>query len=122
MITIAGTVSKGWMAHALGVAFDHSYYFDPRKRHAVDLRCNATLRQRFPELGLFYTESNLGRIDYYDSRQVLVGGIQPNMIVGMLLGADFVPADAMDAEDIQRVVITKDAFKIDCTPEADDPG
>ena len=75
MITIAGTVSKGWMARALGVAFDRSYYFDPRERHAIDLRCNETLRQRLPELGLFYTESNLGQIDYYDSRQVLVGGI-----------------------------------------------
>jgi hypothetical protein len=112
MITIAGTVSKGWMARALGVAFDRSYYFDPRERHAIDLRCNEILRQRLPELGLFFTESNLGQIDYYDSHQVLVGGIQPNMIVGMLLGADFVPADAMDADISPHCLAADDLAKL----------
>ena len=29
---------------------------------------------------------------------VLIGGIQPNMILGMLLGADFVPQDDKDAD------------------------
>jgi len=49
-------------------------------------------------MGLFYSESNLGRLAYWDQSQVLVGGIQPNMILGMLLGAEFVPADDRDAD------------------------
>ncbi len=98
MITITGTLSKAWMNRALGVAFDRDYYFDPAKRHAIDCRCNEYAAETFPGMSVFYSESNLGRIDYWDKNQVLIGGIQPNMILGMLLGADFVPADDRDAD------------------------
>jgi hypothetical protein len=98
MITITGTLSKAWMNRALGVAFDRDYYFDPAKRHAIDCRCNEYAAETFPGMAVFYSESNLGRIDYWDKNQVLIGGIQPNMILGMLLGADFVPADDRDAD------------------------
>ena len=47
---------------------------------------------------LFYSESNLGQIDYWDKRQIQIGGIQPNMILGMLLGADFMPQESFDAD------------------------
>jgi hypothetical protein len=98
MITITGTLSKGWMHRAIGVTFDRDYYFDPAKRHATDSRCNEYAAATFPGLRLFYSESNLGRINYWDKDQVLIGGIQPNMILGMLLGAEFVPADDRDAD------------------------
>jgi hypothetical protein len=98
MITITGTLSKGWMSRALGVAFDHTYYFDPRRRHALDCLCNEYAAKAFPGLALFYSEANLGRLAYWSPDQVQVGGIQPNMILGMLLGADFVPADDRDAD------------------------
>jgi hypothetical protein len=29
MIRVSGTLSKAWMAGALGVRFDRDYYFDP---------------------------------------------------------------------------------------------
>ncbi len=98
MITITGTLSKAWMNRALGIAFDRDYYFDPARRHAIDCRCNEYAAETFPGMAVFYSESNLGRIDYWDKNQVLIGGIQPNMILGMLLGADFVPADDRDAD------------------------
>jgi hypothetical protein len=98
MITITGTLSKAWMSGALGVVFDREYYFDPACRHAIDCLCNEYAVQTFPGLSLFYSESNLGRIDYWDESQVQIGGIQPNMILGMLLGADFFPADNRDAD------------------------
>jgi len=98
MITITGTLSKAWMNRALGVAFDRDYYFDPLKRRTIDCRCNEYAAETFPGMAVFYSESNLGRIDYWDKNQVLIGGIQPNMILGMLLGADFVPADDRDAD------------------------
>ncbi len=39
-ISLAGSLSKGWMARALGVAFDREYYFDLQKRLDIDRRCN----------------------------------------------------------------------------------
>jgi hypothetical protein len=98
MITITGTLSKAWMNRAIGVAFNRDYYFDPAQRHALDCRCNEYAAKTFPSMDLFYSESNLGRIRYWDRNQVQIGGIQPNMILGMLLGADFVPADDRDAD------------------------
>jgi hypothetical protein len=102
MIRISGTLSKAWMAEALGVEFDRDYYFDPQRRHTVDTRCNDYAIERFAGMRLFYSESNLGQIDYWDGNQVLIGGIQPNMILGMLLGADFVPEPSHDADITPR--------------------
>lgn len=98
MISISGTLSKAWMHQALSVTFDREYYFNPSKRHAVDRACNRYAAETFPGMGLFYSESNLGRLAYWDETQVQIGGIQPNMILGMLLGAEFVPAGDRDAD------------------------
>src|SRR4030042_1468946 len=98
MITISGTLSKGWMAKALGVRFNRDYYFDPDKRYAIDCECNEYAAAQFHGMRLFYSESNLGQIDYWDKNQIQIGGIQPNMILGMLLGADFAPHDGFDAD------------------------
>lgn len=70
MITLSGTVSKAWMHLALGVAFDHDYYFDPDRRHAIDCQCNEYAAAAFAGLRLFYSESNLGRQRYWDPGQV----------------------------------------------------
>lgn len=98
MITISGTLSKGWMAKALGVSFDYDYYFDPDRRYAIDCECNEYATAEFPGMRLFYSESNLGQIDYWSKNLIHIGGIQPNMILGMLLGADFIPNDGYDAD------------------------
>ena len=107
MITISGTLSKGWLAKALGVKFDRDYYFDPQRRYAVDCQCNEYAAEQFPEMRLFYSESNLGQIDYWDKHQIQIGGIQPNMILGMLLGADFIPQDSCDADITPGCLIGK---------------
>ncbi|MHC4639996.1 MAG: uroporphyrinogen decarboxylase family protein [Planctomycetota bacterium] len=98
MITISGTLSKAWLAEALGVKFDRDYYFNPDKRFSIDCRCNEYAAEKFPDMRLFYSESNLGQIDYWDKAQIQIGGIQPNMILGMMLGADFIPQDSYDAD------------------------
>ncbi|MEA3224453.1 MAG: uroporphyrinogen decarboxylase family protein [Planctomycetota bacterium] len=117
MITISGTLSKAWMAEALGVAFDRDYYFDPKRRHAIDTKCNDYAAERFAGMRLFYSESNLGQIDYWDKNQVLIGGIQPNMILGMLLGADFVPDPNHDADITPRCLAGKSPSDLP-TPES----
>jgi hypothetical protein len=98
MIRIAGSVSKSWLANELGVEFDRQYYFDPVRRHAIDRQCNEYVAKTLGDLEVFYTESNLGRVEWYDLDQVFVGGIQPNLIVGMLLGAEFMPTLNADAD------------------------
>ncbi|MCD4831351.1 MAG: hypothetical protein K8R02_06010 [Anaerohalosphaeraceae bacterium] len=97
-ISLVGSLSKGWMARVLDVAFDREYYFNIQKRLEVDRRCNEYARGELRSLDIFYTESNLGEYAYFSDDQVLVGGIQPNMILGMLIGAEFIPNDSMDAD------------------------
>ncbi|MCP4613512.1 MAG: hypothetical protein GY845_32875 [Planctomycetes bacterium] len=98
MINISGTISKAWMAESLGVMFDREYYFNPDIRYIVDSLCNEYAEEHFPDMRLFYSESNLGQIDYWHDKQIQVGGIQPNMILGMLLGAKFIPQEDKDAD------------------------
>lgn len=108
MIRMAGSVSKRWLARQLGVVFDRAYYFDVEQRQATDIRCNQYVAQMLGDLDVFYTESNLGRRGWYGDEQVLVGGIQPNMIVGMLLGADFVPMPDADADISPGCLVGRD--------------
>ena len=109
MISMTGTLSKGFMAKELGVKFNREYYFDLKTRHEVDCKCNKHVAEMFPGLELFYSEANLGRRRYYNMEQVLVGGIQPNMILGMLLGAEFVPNESMDADITPGIMAGKSA-------------
>lgn len=98
MATIEATASKAWLHEQMGAVFDKGYYFDPDRRFEVDRACDAYLRETLPELGLVCGESNLTRPAYADEARVLIGGIQPNMLLGMLLGAEFIPQDGMDAD------------------------
>jgi len=84
------------------------YYFNPNRRYSIDCRCNEYAAQRFGDMRLFYSESNLGRIDYWDRDQMLIGGIQPNMILGMLLGADLVAWTDKDADITGGILAGRD--------------
>ena len=86
------------MAKVLGVKFDRDYYLEPKRRYDIDSQCNEYAAEHFHGMRLFYSESNLGQIDYWSRDQIQIGGIQPNMIFGMLLGADFIPRDDGDAD------------------------
>jgi hypothetical protein len=92
------SVSKAFMAGALGVVFEEAYYLDPSVRRIVDARCHAHAAEALSDLEAVFTESNLGRKEHIRPDQVLVGGIQPCLILGMILGADFVPSPGGDAD------------------------
>ncbi len=117
MTKIEGSVSKSWLAETLDVKFDRRYYFDPWYRHEVDSQCQSCVRETLGELDLFYTESNLGRRDYHDDSQVLIGGIQPNMIVGLLLGAEFFPHSTADADISANCLASSDVSNL-AAPES----
>ena len=97
-LTLGTSVSKAFLAEALGVSFDRVYYFDPAVRREVDARCHQYVEGALADFDAFYTESNLGRKAWFDRSQVLIGGIQPNLILGMMLGAEFIPAPRGDAD------------------------
>ncbi len=112
MIRMAGSVSKGWLARKVQVTFGREYYFDVRKRHATDAQCSEYVARELVDLDVFHTESNLGRRQWYSPRQVLVGGIQPNMIVGMLMGAEFIPRSDADADISPRCLAALDVGQL----------
>ena len=90
MISIQTSVSKGWLHTEGGFCFDERYYFDPLYRWEQDRAIERYLAGRFPQHPFHNMESNLVQGEHFSPDQVLVGGIQPNLIVGACLGAEFV--------------------------------
>jgi hypothetical protein len=117
MITIQISASKGWLHNEGGFCFDEQYYLDPIFRQEQDNRANQFLKKHHPEFPVYNFESNLVQADHYSQNQVLVGGIQPNMILGLLNGAILRCFPDKDA-DIDRIPL-KDWDNIEVLP---DPG
>ena len=102
MIAVQTSVSKGWLHDTGGFIFDERYYFDPLYRWAQDRTINRFLAARFPGGEFHNMESNLVQLPYASPDQVLIGGIQPNLILGVCLGAGFVFAPDKDADIARR--------------------
>jgi hypothetical protein len=89
MIKIQASVSKGWLNKHGGFVFPNQYYLDPIFRWEQDKKINRFLKERFPKFAIYNMEDNLVQADYVKDNQVLVGAIQPNMILAAMLGARF---------------------------------
>jgi hypothetical protein len=89
MIKIQASVSKGWLHQHGGFTFPDQYYLDPLFRRKKDLRMNHFVREQFPGYAIYNMEDNLVQARYVHDNQILVGAIQPNMILAALLGAQF---------------------------------
>jgi len=87
MISIQASVSKGWLHREGDFNFPNRYYFDPLFRLDQDRAADLFVKDRFPDLPIYNMEANLVQVKYFDSNQILVGGIQPNMLLGMAVGA-----------------------------------
>lgn len=109
MITIEGTVSKAMLAEKAGAIFDRDYYFNPEVRFETDEKCRKWIENNLSHLNVFRGESNLAFLEHGGSPKLLIGGIQPNMILGMLLGAKFVAYPDKDA-DIEVTGEVRDRF------------
>ena len=90
MITYQASVSKGWLHKNGGFEFVSQYYLDPLYRLEQDREMNEFVRKAFQNYPVYNMEANLMQSDYKDDHQVLIGGIQPNLILAFVLGADFV--------------------------------
>ena len=102
MISIQTSVSKGWLHNEGGYRFDERYYFDPLYRWEQDRAIDRFLAERFPRYPFQNMESNLVQGEYFSPDQVLVGGIQPNLIVGACLGAEFIFPPDKDSDIVGR--------------------
>jgi len=90
MISFQASVSKGWLHQKGGFEFSEQYYMDPLYRRDQDQEMNDFVRRNFGTYPLYNMEANLMQVQHTHENQVLIGGIQPNLILANLLGAGFV--------------------------------
>jgi hypothetical protein len=102
MIKIEASVSKGWLHKYGGFNFTDQYYLDPIYRWEQDNKINKFVREKFPRFAIYNMEANLVQAKYVRDNQVLVGAIQPNMILATLLGAKFSFFEDKDADVLGR--------------------
>jgi uroporphyrinogen-III decarboxylase len=98
MIKVQASVSKGWLHRHGGFVFDSRYYMDPGYRMKQDEACHAFIRSTFPDYPIYNMEDNLVQAEYVVPCMMLVGAIQPNMIIAAALGAEFVFANDKDSD------------------------
>ncbi|MDX9935051.1 MAG: uroporphyrinogen decarboxylase family protein [Sphaerochaetaceae bacterium] len=101
MIPFQVSISKGWLHDFGGFSFTVSYYFDPYHRRKADLLIDQYLLDTFKDLPIYNFESNLVQKDHVRPNFLRIGAIQPNLILGKILGANFIFPEAADA-DIDR--------------------
>ena len=98
MIRVQASVSKGWLHKYGGFVFDSQYYLDPYHRMKQDEACHKFIKSRFPDYPIYNMEDNLVQAEYVVPDMMLVGAIQPNMIIAAALGAEFVFAEDKDSD------------------------
>ncbi len=98
MVKIQASVSKGWLNKHGGFVFPDQYYFDPMFRWEQDRKINRFVREEFPQYAIYNMEDNLVQANYVNENQVLVGAIQPNMILAAILGAKFSFSEDKDSD------------------------
>jgi hypothetical protein len=98
MISIEASVSKGWLHKNGGFIFDNQYYLDPFYRWEQDKKISKFVKEKFPRFTIYNMEANLIQAKYVRDNHVLVGAIQPNMILATILGAKFSFFEDKDAD------------------------
>jgi len=98
MINIEASVSKGWLHKFGGFNFTDQYYMDPVYRWEQDNKIHQFVREKFPRYAIYNFEANLPQAKFVKDNHVLVGAIQPNMILATLLGAEFSFFEDKDAD------------------------
>jgi hypothetical protein len=97
-VSFQASVSKGWLHDRGGFVFDEKYYKDPLYRQIQDRKMSRLVREEFPDYPLYNMEANLMQAAHTSEHQVLVGGIQPNLILAIVLGSEFVAYPDKDSD------------------------
>ena len=90
MISFQASISKGWLHEMGGFEFGEKYYMDPLFRRSQDMQMHEFIRRDFKAYPLYNMEANLVQANHRNEKQILIGGIQPNLILAHILGANFV--------------------------------
>ena len=98
MKKIQASVSKGWLNKHGGFVFNDKYYKDPYYRMQQDQKCHNFIKKEFPDYPIYNMEDNLVQAEYVVPDMMLVGAIQPNMIIAAALGAEFVYSPDKDSD------------------------
>lgn len=101
MIPFQVSISKGWLHEYGSFSFDQRYYLDPYHRYCVDHDIDMYLERTFIDIQVNNFESNLVQKDFIHPDLLRVGAIQPNLLLGKILGAELVFPEGADA-DIDR--------------------
>lgn len=118
MIKIQASVSKGWLHKNGGFEFNEKYYLDPIYRMEVDRQCHEFIKKRFPDYPIYNMEDNLVQAEHVVPDMILVGAIQPNMIIAAALGAEFV-FDPRQDSDVKGLPL-KDIKSTDELPDPEE--
>jgi len=98
VIRVQASVSKGWLHKHGNFVFDDRYYMDPYYRMKQDEKCHVFIKERFPDLPIYNMEDNLVQAEYVVPNMMLIGAIQPNMIIAAALGSEFVFSPDRDSD------------------------
>ncbi len=98
MIKVQASISKGWLNKNGGFSFNERYYLDPYYRMKQDEACHQYIKSKFSDYPIYNMEDNLVQAEHVVPNMMLVGAIQPNMIIATALGAEFIYADDMDSD------------------------
>ncbi len=93
-IAVAGSVSFGWLHAEGGFVFDEAFFTDPSARLRRERILQEYVASRFPDLPIYVLEASLVQVEGRRRPVVLIGGLQPNLLLGAALGAPLVfPGD-----------------------------
>lgn len=88
-ISVLGSVSFGWLHAHGGFLFDEGFFFDPRRRLEQERQMREFVAERFPDVPIYSIEAHLVQVEGRRRAVALVGGLQPNLILGTAVGASF---------------------------------
>jgi uroporphyrinogen-III decarboxylase len=89
-ISAIGSVSIAILHDQGGFEFDRKYYFDPEYRWNQDQKIARWCEQKYAPWPIYNAEAHLVQLNHLPQAYRQVGGLQPNLILGATLGAEFI--------------------------------
>ena len=88
-VTVSGTVAIGVMHSEGDFTFGRDYYFDPDFRWQQDLEIAKWCEETFAPYPIYNAEAHLIQLEHLPVPFRHIGALQPNLIIGAGVGAEF---------------------------------